>query len=85
MVKWQTHCLQEAALARAWEFKSPLGHEKVDLAQRTLIFDSYDIEQSHILTENITDFEDERLTMKPPDSILMTEVFVYRREFYFTP
>jgi hypothetical protein len=25
-VKWQTHCLQEAALARAWEFKSPLGH-----------------------------------------------------------
>ncbi len=27
VVKWQTHCLQEAALARAWEFKSPLGHK----------------------------------------------------------
>ena len=27
-MKWQTHCLQEAALARAWEFKSPLGHEE---------------------------------------------------------
>ena len=32
VVKWQTHCLQEAALARAWEFKSPLGHKKFLLA-----------------------------------------------------
>ena len=41
MVKWQTHCLQEAALARAWEFKSPLGHKNKKCQISLHLFDHF--------------------------------------------